>query len=359
MPLYQRVCQFPYEGALVRKDLIILTIRKYCLVNGELPTWWQPTYDLRTEFHLFAEDYKHRLSNGLENRWIFKPAQGTRGLGHRIIDCNSLQLAALSAPLVSYDVLAKMASVHDTMTLTQRLGVDFNSLPPFDDSDRVAQLWNTHPLLVKQRKFDLRFIVLVRSFEPFEGSNQMQNLLVLLFVNLSTFSAAYVHELHYARLANKPYSADKIDDMEVALTVAAYHEDESIASLQERVFHTDMQAELDKQYGEGAVDAQLMVQHTVQAFRELFRGAGQEIGCWPNSSAYYGVDVMYECPAAGAGAGGFVPVPKILEVNFMGDWHGVEVAVGDDHDKFIEWANDVFMVLAHPTLIPSSRLTKL
>lgn len=170
-----------------------------------------------------------------------------------------------------------------------------------------------------------------------------------------------MHELHYARLANKPFAPDRLDDMEVALTVSAYHEDETIANQQERVHHTEMQAELDKQYGEGVVDAQLMTQRTLQALRELFRGAAQEIGHWPNSSAYYGVDVMYECPSvSSAAAARMEPVPKILEVNFMGDWHGVEAAVGDDHDKYIEWANDVFLVLCQPTSdIPASRLTKL
>lgn len=151
---------------------------------------------------------------------------------------------------------------------------------------------------------------------------------------------------------------DRIDDMEVALTVSAYHEDESIANQQERVYHTDFQAELDLQYGEGVVDAKQMTKHTIQAFSELFRGAEQEIGHWPNSSAYYGVDVMYECPT-GSSAHGLVPVPKILEVNFMGDWHGVEVAVGSDCEKFVEWANDLYLVLAHPTITPSARLTML
>lgn len=170
MPIHQRICQFPYEGALVRKDLILLTIRKYCCVNGELPSWWQPTYDLRTEFHLFADQYKKRSSAQLENRWIFKPAQGTRGLGHRVVDGASLQLAALNAPLVPYDVLEDMVAARDTLSLTSALGIDLDKLPPFDDSDRVAQLFVTRPLLVKQRKFDLRFMVLVRSFEPFEGT---------------------------------------------------------------------------------------------------------------------------------------------------------------------------------------------
>lgn len=37
------------------------------------------------------------------------------------------------------------------------------------DGDRVAQLFVDEPLLVLNRKFDMRFFVLVRSFVPFEG----------------------------------------------------------------------------------------------------------------------------------------------------------------------------------------------
>ena len=35
--------------------------------------------------------------------------------------------------------------------------------------DRVAQLLVEHPLLVNEKKFDLRIFVVVRSFVPFEG----------------------------------------------------------------------------------------------------------------------------------------------------------------------------------------------
>lgn len=146
----------------------------------------------------------------------------------------------------------------------------------------------------------------------------------------------------------------------MALTVCAYDEDERIANMQERAFHTDLERLMAEQYGEGRIDVSGMHDRTITMLRELFAGAGMEIGTWPNSSAYYAVDLIYEGPPADLQSV-FTPQPKLLEVNFMGDWHGVEAAVGTDMRLYYEWATDLFLTLGHPdeNKLPMSRLIKL
>lgn len=175
-----------------------------------------------------------------------------------------------------------------------------------------------------------------------------------------SFLVAYTHQIRYGRLANKPYSVKDLDDFQVALTVCAYDEDEEIANKQERVYYTDLEKCMEEQYGPNKIDVEEMHNRTVKMLRELFTGAGKEIGTWPNSSAYYAVDLIYEGPPCGY-TEKFTPQPKLLEVNFMGDWHGVEAAVGDQLPLYHQWATDLFLTLAYPNAnaLPNNRLIKL
>lgn len=112
--------------------------------------------------------------------------------------------------------------------------------------------------------------------------------------------------------------------------MTAYDADATIASLQERRFHLEFQTCLDRQYGVGAIDTKSMWQETLELLRGLFGTAGRrEVGVWPNSSAYYAVDVIYDATGLETHTitDAFVPQPKLVEVNFMGDWHGVLEAV--------------------------------
>jgi hypothetical protein len=170
------------------------------------PAWWLPCFDLTTEFHLFAAEHKRLSSTTVENAhteevnfpgWIMKPAQGTRGKGHRIVTAagrEGLLQAAVAAPQLP----------RRTWTRDNGGGGDAAGDDDDDDyqveKDKVAQQLVIKPLLVQQRKFDMRVFVFVRSFVPFE---------------------AYMHELVYARLANKEYVAtdDALQDSEVSITV--------------------------------------------------------------------------------------------------------------------------------------------
>ena len=65
--------QFPYEAAIIRKDLLPQTLRQYKAQASEaeestistsgrsedlLPWWFPPTYDLATEVQFFIKHYR-------------------------------------------------------------------------------------------------------------------------------------------------------------------------------------------------------------------------------------------------------------------------------------------------------------
>ena len=192
-----------------------------------------------------------------------------------------------------------------------------------------------------------------------------------LFINISTLTG-FTHSLCYARLAVKPYDVGLLVDPLISITVCAYDEDDSVAGLQDRLLHTDMQSELDAQYGPGAVDWAALRLRTDAMLSELFRAAGRAIGQWPNSVAYYSVDVIYELDentadtnvtaddTGAVGEGKLSVQPKLIEVNFMGDWHGVEAAVRNERILYLQWARDLVRTLVFPSEeVPHERVYSL
>ena len=168
------------------------------------------------------------------------------------------------------------------------------------------------------------------------------------------FLSAYVHTLYYARLANKPYNIAQLSDPEVAVTVSAYSEDQAIAEQQARLLNVDLQTALEEEHPHIDYPGMINEMHTM--LRELFRGAASSIGNWPQSSAYYSVDVIFDNAAQHLSAEtsegsvahpavSFIPVPKLVEVNFKGDWHPLEAAVHSRAD-YEQWSTDLITVLA-------------
>lgn len=150
------------------------------------------------------------------------------------------------------------------------------------------------------------------------------------------------------------------------MSVTGYHEDEEIANKQERVLFSHMAEELKKQYGEDVVNFDGLHQKTNEFFSELFRNAGLSIGQWPNSSAYYGVDVIYDAKeiffrdSSSPTMNLITPQPKLVEVNFLGDWHVCEISTAKENiSLYHELASDLLYTIAtdcdlknHPRLIP-------
>mmetsp|Transcript_79887 Transcript_79887/g.159506 ORF Transcript_79887/g.159506 Transcript_79887/m.159506 type:complete len:135 (+) Transcript_79887:230-634(+) len=63
-------------------------------------------------------------------------------------------------------------------------------------------------------------------------------------------------------------------------------------------------------------------------------GKGAIGGPWPRSRAYYGVDVLLDdAPFLVSGDPSALPVPKLVEVNFMADWDVAALALKQYHCK--------------------------
>ena len=347
LPSHQFIGQFPYEGGLVRKDLLLLTVRRYCYRGDTPPSWWLPCFDMSTEFHLFYEEYIRRTSAREDNWWILKPSQGGRGQGHKI---------------------AFSVSDPDNCPI-QEVASFCNPFGANNENDKVAQLLVQRPVLARGRKFDLRLFVVVRSFCPFE---------------------AYVHNTFYARLANKPYECSELSDTEVSITNTAYDDDIEIASRQERLISHDLRDVLlseiwglsptdrsSERYEIGIHWWNSIILSLHQLLRELFGGTAPSIGEWPLSRAYYGVDIILDrcgvekistpesvaahSPTATKSSNEqdrfdvfhfskasesltrekYTPVPKLMEVNYMGDWGPMKAVLRANSLKYNEDGADV------------------
>jgi hypothetical protein len=350
------VNQFPFEGCLVRKDLLPATALRAAAMEaasagsaggdtvaatgdtpqqrlqrlqgpaplvlaGQVwPPWFLPSYDLATQAHTFlAADAELRQRAGRREsvagdgtrcapRWVVKLAGGTRS----------------ADPCVAADA----ATV---------LRYSDGGAP---GGDRIAQLYADAPLLLcGGRKFDLRVYVAVAAFAP-------------------TLTAA-VHAEYYGRVAAAPYrsrrrdtdvdDADDGDDFASAFTVGAYAGVPSTC-ITRGTLAAEYAAAIaagtagggggcrccdgDKCEGPAAVaatgDWDADVEPLVfNALRSLFTAAGRAfIGPWPQSRGLYGVDVLLRWEPAEAAAGdgacscagrGRFLVPSVLEVNFGGD----------------------------------------
>jgi tubulin--tyrosine ligase-like protein 12 len=147
----QFINQFPFEGVFLIKSHLAREIAR----NIGLPEWWNESYDLETHLMQYVGDYLCRRHSHHQqeqdhdqNVWIIKPSIGTRSQGHVISD----------------------SLIHTIRILEV-------------NKKRVAQKYVERPLLWRNgRKWDMRWIVCVRSFNPLE---------------------LYVYNVFWARVANK------------------------------------------------------------------------------------------------------------------------------------------------------------
>lgn len=96
------------------------------------PDWLQPTYNLETHLSQLIGDYHVRKRDGCNNLWILKPWN--------------------------------MARTIDT-TVTDNLSAIIRLM---ETGPKICQKYIEHPALFNGKKFDLRYMVLVRSMNPLE-----------------------------------------------------------------------------------------------------------------------------------------------------------------------------------------------
>ncbi|XP_017630746.1 uncharacterized protein LOC108473591 [Gossypium arboreum] len=239
----QYINQFPFEACLVMKHHLADTIQK---AQGS-PGWLQPTYNLETHLSQLIGDYCLRKRDGLNNLWILKPWN--------------------------------MARTIDT-TVTDNLSAIIRLM---ETGPKICQKYIEHPALFQGKKFDLRYIVLVRSINPLE---------------------IFLADVFWVRLANNPYSLEKhsLFEYETHFTVMNYGRRLNHMNTPEFV------REFEKEHQVKWLDIHQRVKSMIRSVFESAASLHPEMHD-PKSRAMYGVDVMLDASFQ----------PKLLEVTYCPD----------------------------------------
>ncbi|KAI3694429.1 hypothetical protein L1987_77394 [Smallanthus sonchifolius] len=239
----QYINQFPFEACLVMKHHLAETVQK---AYGS-PEWFQPTYNLETQLTAFIGDYYVREKDKTDNLWILKPWN--------------------------------MARTIDT-TVTGNLSAIIRLM---ETGPKICQKYIEQPALFKGKKFDIRYIVLVRSISPLE---------------------LFITDVFWVRLANNTYTLDEksLFEYETHFTVMNYRGTLNHMNTPEFV------KEFEQEHQVEWMDIHSRVK---QMIRKVFESAAlvhPEMQS-PTARAMYGVDVMLDSSFK----------PKLLEVTYCPD----------------------------------------
>ncbi|KAK7149980.1 hypothetical protein R3I94_009331 [Phoxinus phoxinus] len=254
--------QFPCETVLTTKDCLASVARR--ARGGQGAPWLPKTFNLQTELPQFIRHYLQRQERGLENHWICKPWNLARGLDTHITNnLNYIIRQRESTPKVVSKYLEDPVLFH---------------------RDEVGMV-----------KFDIRYMLLLRSVEPLR---------------------LYAYDVFWLRFANKPFSLDHFDDYQKHYTVMNYAEDVQLKQIHYDEFIPMFESQYP-QYPWKQVEADVF-----KAFSELFQAASCRpapcgICAYPSSRAIYAIDLMLKWDQTVGGDR--VMQPQILEVNFSPD----------------------------------------
>ncbi|KAL9224210.1 hypothetical protein vseg_000271 [Gypsophila vaccaria] len=239
----QYINQFPYEACLVMKHHLADTVQE---AHGA-PEWFQPTYDLERHLSELIGDFYVRERDGLDNLWILKPWN--------------------------------MARTIDT-TVTSNLSAIIRLM---ETGPKICQKYIEHPALFRGKKFDLRYIVLVRSMNPLE---------------------IFLCDVFWVRLANNLYSLDKrsLYEYETHFTVMNYRG--TVNQMQTPEFVKEFEQEHQVKWRDIHERIQSMIKSTFEAAIAVHPEMHN-----PYSRAIYGLDVMLDASFC----------PKLLEVTYCPD----------------------------------------
>ncbi|XP_040201761.1 tubulin--tyrosine ligase-like protein 12 [Rana temporaria] len=256
------VSQFPCENLLTVKDCLASISRR--VGGAEGPKWLPRTFNLKTELPQFIGYFKQREQRGEDNHWICKPWNLARSLDTHV---------TTSLPYI----------------IRQR-----------ESTPKVVSKYIENPVLfhrddVGMVKFDIRYVVLLRSVRPLK---------------------LYVYDVFWLRFANRPFTLDDLDDYEKHFTVMNY-----APGVQLKQVHCDEFMTLfEKQYPDHPWKS--TQDEIFKTFRELFQAACSKpaplgICDYPLSRAIYAIDLMLKWETDQKGKK--VMQPQILEVNFNPD----------------------------------------
>ncbi|NXV91902.1 tubulin--tyrosine ligase-like protein 12 isoform X2 [Calonectris borealis] len=254
--------QFPCENLLTVKDCLASISRRAGGPDG--PRWLPRTFNLQTELPQFISYFQQRNRRGEDNHWICKPWN-----------------------------LARSLDTHITNSLN-------NIIRHRESSPKVVCKYIENPVLFHREdvgmvKFDIRYVVLLRSIKPLK---------------------LYIYDVFWLRFSNRAFSLDDLDDYEKHFTVMNYAPGVTL----KQVHCEEFIPLFEKQYPEypwTTVQANIF-----KAFAELFQVASAKpaplgICDYPSSRAIYAVDLMLKWDTSRDGKK--MMQPQILEVNFNPD----------------------------------------
>ncbi|XP_020664293.3 tubulin--tyrosine ligase-like protein 12 isoform X1 [Pogona vitticeps] len=254
--------QFPCENLLTVKDCLASISRR--VGGSEGPKWLPRTFNLHTELPQFISFFQQRERRGEDNHWICKPWN-----------------------------LARSLDTHITKSLN-------NIIRQRESIPKVVSKYIENPVLfhlegVGLVKFDIRYIVLLRSVKPLK---------------------LYVYDVFWLRFSNRPFSLDDLDDYEKHFTVMNYDPGVSL----KQIHYDEFIPLFEKQYPE--YPWQHVQDDIFKAFVELFQAACAKpapfgICDYPSSRAVYAIDLMLKWDTSSDGKQ--YMQPQILEVNFNPD----------------------------------------
>ncbi|KAF9205954.1 hypothetical protein BGZ49_003251 [Haplosporangium sp. Z 27] len=259
----QRINQLENESCVTFKHNLAALVKS---AYGTVP-WSSITYNLTTELAPFVGHYLWNKEHGHRNLWISKPWNMARGL--------QVTIQEELAPLVR-----------------QR-----------DTGPKIAQEYIQTPVLYEGRKFDLRYIVLLKATHKVEGDPSQGYEFQLM-----------VYKMFWIRLANQPFSLEDFDNYEKHFTVMNYG-NYNLTQL----LYTDFIKNFEKEH-EGKHKKWSEIQADIdEAIKSIFAAAvvkpqPQGLGAQEKAQVYepfsiYGIDVMLKDNAQ----------PVVVEVNFSPD----------------------------------------
>ena len=161
---YVFINQFPYESIITMKSYLSNLIQNNFGINNILGL----SYDMRTELAEIIGNFYYNEEKGYENTWILKPINMSRSMDMLITDNIKEIIRAV------------------------------------ETGPKICQKYFSNPFLMNNKKFDLRFIIAVKSLLPLE--------------------LYFYEKMFWIRSANKDYNKESLsfDDYEVHFTVMNY-----------------------------------------------------------------------------------------------------------------------------------------
>ncbi|XP_053318735.1 tubulin--tyrosine ligase-like protein 12 [Spea bombifrons] len=254
--------QFPCESLLTVKDCLASVARRAGGPEG--PKWLPRTFNLKTELPQFISYFKQREQRGEDNHWICKPWNLARSLDTHVTS---------SLPYI----------------IRQR-----------ESSPKVVSKYIEDPVLFRRDdvgmvKFDIRYVVLLRSLRPLK---------------------LFAYNVFWLRFANRPFALNELDDYEKHFTVMNYAPNVELKQIHCEEFVALFEAQ------NPAFPWSSVQENIFKSFGELFQAASSRpapygICDYPSSRAMYAIDLMLKWDTDSEGKR--VIQPQILEVNFNPD----------------------------------------